>query len=122
MPTRSATSPSLRRMLPPSQPRFSQGKASSLVTSKVKNSERGSWKTVPTAAASPDRVISATGRPSTSTPPVRRASWKAGTSPLTQRRTVDLPQPEGPVSSTTRPSGTSRLRSSRALTRAPSSR
>ena len=45
MPTAAAVSSIRRAISSGSTPAFSQGKASSLRTSKVKNSDRGSWKT-----------------------------------------------------------------------------
>ena len=44
--------------------------------------------------------------PATSTRPAKRPPWKCGTSPASERSSVDLPPPEGPSSSTRSPSET----------------
>ena len=54
----------------------------------------GFWKAMPTRSA-----LAATSRPPTMTTPVVGC-----TSPLTSRKMVDLPQPDGPTSATNSPS------------------
>ena len=55
------------------------------------------------------RVVAADRHPPREAPP-----WKCGTSPQSARRSVDLPSPEGPSSSSTSPAASSRSTPSRA--------
>ena len=66
----------------------------------------GFWNAMPTRSA----------RAVTSRPPTTMTPELGRTSPLTSRRMVDLPQPEGPTSATNSPSAMRRLVSARAGT------
>ena len=100
IPTSEAISPTRRTISSEGMAKFSQQKASSLATSNVKNSERGSWKTVPILEARSRDGSWATGTPSRVMLPVTWASKKWGTKPFRQRSRVVLPQPESPVTRT----------------------
>ena len=63
----------------------------------------GSWKTIATCSLSSATVRSRVSAPATRTDPSRRAAIACGTSPSSASASVDLPQPEGPSTSTTSP-------------------
>ncbi len=69
-------------------------------------SSTGAWKTMPTDGSGP-----VTARPSTSTRP-----RLGGRSPAMTRRSVDLPQPDGPTMATSSPRPTARSMSRSAST------
>ena len=68
------------------------------------------WNTIPTSARSPARALPSSGSrsPSTSMSPL-----SIGSSRLIARHSVDLPDPDGPSTTTTWPDATSRLMSRR---------
>jgi hypothetical protein len=76
----------------------------------------GFWNTMPTRARSTtgSTLRSLTSEPSSSILPVTRAPVMVSFIRLMQRRKVDLPQPDGPISAVTALSGTSRSTPNRA--------
>ena len=80
--------------------RFSSGNATSSSTSGRQTPDSGSWATTPTTSARPAITVPATDRPATLTAPSTCAWTACGTAPCSIRSRVDLPDPDGPSTST----------------------
>ena len=83
---------------------FSRPKAISFATCAITIWSSGSWKTDATMPASWAGRASRVSSPPTTTLPEKTPPWKCGTSPASARRSVDLPEPDGPSSATCSPS------------------
>ena len=100
-------------------PALSRPNATSRATDPSTAWPSGSWKTIPAMRAiRAGRAVSVSW-PATVTRPEKAPPWKCGTRPHRARRSVDLPSPEGPSSSSTSPSASSRSTPSRAGAAAP---
>ena len=109
MPSAAAASSTRSTISARGSPRFSQPKAISEATSRFTNWLRGFWNTDPTRTPSSSGAHAATSVPPTSTRPVTSPAYTWGTRPFTRRESVVFQQPEGPVTTTHWPAGTSRL-------------
>jgi hypothetical protein len=83
--------------------RFSPGKYTSSITVGMTYWDSGSWKTTPTVPAKPASPSSAGKRPATLTSPSTLAGMSEGMAPANVRRSVVLPLPVGPTTSTNSP-------------------
>ncbi len=107
-PSRSRVSSTRRRITSGASPSDSMPYASSSSTVSVTKCASGSWPTVPTRSASSRGRWARVSRPPTVTRPCSTPPVKCGTRPLTVPSRVDLPEPDGPTSRQSSPSGTVR--------------
>ena len=106
IPSASAASSTPRATAAALQPRFSSGNASSDRTVPITTCVSGSWNSVPATAESSAGPCSRVSRPPQASRPANVPPWKCGTRPAAARRSVDLPEPDAPASTTNSPGST----------------
>jgi hypothetical protein len=96
-PTASSASGTRVRIAAGGQPRFSSPKATSSSTRSMTSWLAGSWKTIPTRAATAVASAVVGSRPATRSRPLQRPGNSRGIRPAMARARLLLPDPDGPT-------------------------
>ncbi len=112
-PIRAAAVRARRSASPNATPRARSPKVSSSPTESAKNCDSGSCMSVPATRPTAPSPARSGSNPATRTVPRIKPPVTFGMTPLTTESSVDFPEPECPVTSTTRPGSSVRLMSSK---------